>query len=498
MNKFLFMTFIFSTFIMSCDKSVLDKPFNPILYKTAFTQFFKDENISNKDAFLINYSIIRQREYLGYEIENKSYGEILEMARVFNQNGIPVKETYDETEYEDDLEVTVSNIKSTFLNKSENSTSKVKNLKFKVTYKNISKNDVALNLTTFIINGPFKQHLITAGYETNCKILANKEMVVNYVINSAEPLLLNNAQSDDHYSNDHHVVKQQIKSVLCCPILLFGKLFGVIYLENNVSTRAFTEDRLHVLKLLSSQMAISIQNAFLYAHLEEQVEERTLQLSKEKEKSDNLLHNILPEQIANELKIKGESKARLFESVSVIFTDFADFTKIGSNFSPNELVSQLDHFFSQFDEINRRFGIEKIKTIGDSYMAASGLPEPSEDFNKRAVLAALEMQKFIENHYSEHVKAGKPAFKMRVGIHTGPVIAGIVGIKKFQYDIWGDTVNTASRMESSGEIGKVNISQATYELLKNDSQFVFENRGKIKAKGKGEMEMWFVSAKAEQ
>ena len=131
MNKFLFMTFIFSTFIMSCDKSVLDKPFNPILYKTAFTQFFKDENISNKDAFLINYSIIRQREYLGYEIENKSYGEILEMARVFNQNGIPVKETYDETEYEDDLEVTVSNIKSTFLNKSENSTSKVKNLKFK-------------------------------------------------------------------------------------------------------------------------------------------------------------------------------------------------------------------------------------------------------------------------------------------------------------------------------------------------------------------------------
>jgi histidine kinase len=322
--------------------------------------------------------------------------------------------------------------------------------------------------------------------------------IVNYVINSAEPLLLNNAQSDDHYSNDHHVVKQQIKSVLCCPILLFGKLFGVIYLENNVSTRAFTEDRLHVLKLLSSQMAISIQNAFLYAHLEEQVEERTLQLSKEKEKSDNLLHNILPEQIANELKIKGESKARLFESVSVIFTDFADFTKIGSNFSPNELVSQLDHFFSQFDEINRRFGIEKIKTIGDSYMAASGLPEPSEDFNKRAVLAALEMQKFIENHYSEHVKAGKPAFKMRVGIHTGPVIAGIVGIKKFQYDIWGDTVNTASRMESSGEIGKVNISQATYELLKNDSQFVFENRGKIKAKGKGEMEMWFVSAKAEQ
>lgn len=184
MKKILFSTFIFSTFLMSCDKSVLDKPFNPLLYKTEFTQFFSDENITNNDAFLINYSIIRQRDYLEYEVEGKTYREILQMAKGFNQLGIPVKEIYDEVETQDALEVKISHIKSTFLNKSETSTAKIKNLKFKVTYKNVSDKDVALNLATFIINGPFKQHLMTAGYETNCKILAGETMVVNYVVNS--------------------------------------------------------------------------------------------------------------------------------------------------------------------------------------------------------------------------------------------------------------------------------------------------------------------------
>jgi|GEM_PF-2872530 len=184
MKKILFLTFLFSTFFLSCKKSVLDKPFNPILYKTEFVQFFQDKNISNKDAFLINYAIIRQRDYLGYEIEGKTYGEILEMAKAYHQNGMPINETYDEVDVQDDVEVTISNIKSTFLRKSETSTAKVKNLKFKATYKNVSDQDVALNLATFIINGPFKQHLMTAGYETNCKILAGETMVINYVVNS--------------------------------------------------------------------------------------------------------------------------------------------------------------------------------------------------------------------------------------------------------------------------------------------------------------------------
>ena len=137
--------------------------------------------------------------------------------------------------------------------------------------------------------------------------------------------------------------------------------------------------------------------------------------------------------------------------------------------------------------------MEKIKTIGDAYMAAGGLPVITDDSVRNTALAALKMQEFISKRKIEKYANGEPSFDMRAGIHTGSVVAGIVGVKKFQYDIWGDTVNTASRMESNGEVGKVSISQSTYELLKSDSQFIFENRGKVMAKGKGEIEMYFVS-----
>ena len=162
--------------------------------------------------------------------------------------------------------------------------------------------------------------------------------------------------------------------------------------------------------------------------------------------------------------------------------------------SIEELVEELNFSFKGFDEIIEKYGIEKIKTIGDSYMAAGGLPNPSDDSVKNTVLAALEMQKFMAARKEIRLKANKTAFEMRVGIHTGPIVAGIVGVKKFQYDVWGDTVNTASRMESNGDIGKVNISQTTYELLKDDADFSFESRGKIEAKGKGLIEMWFVKS----
>jgi len=216
-------------------------------------------------------------------------------------------------------------------------------------------------------------------------------------------------------------------------------------------------------------------------------------ISKEKDRSDNLLLNILPAEIAEELKEKGRADARNFDMVSILFTDFKGFTEASARLSAEDLVAEINECFQAFDAIMGKYDIEKIKTIGDAYMAAGGLPVPIDDSVKNTVLAALEMQKFIGKRRAENESKGMPSFEMRVGIHTGPVVAGIVGVKKFQYDIWGDTVNTASRMESCGEVGSVNISQATYELLKDETEFKFESRGKIEAKGKGEIEMYFVS-----
>lgn len=222
---------------------------------------------------------------------------------------------------------------------------------------------------------------------------------------------------------------------------------------------------------------------------------KNILITEEKQKSENLLLNILPFDVAQELKEKGKADARDFEMISILFTDFKGFTEQSAKLSAQDLVSEINICFEAFDGIIDKFQVEKIKTIGDAYMAAGGLPIPTDDSVKNTVLAALEMQTFINNRKAEMIVMGKPAFEMRLGIHTGPVVAGIVGVKKFQYDIWGDTVNTASRMESSGEVGKVNISQDTYELLKNDGQFNFESRGKIEAKGKGEIEMYFVTVK---
>ena len=218
-------------------------------------------------------------------------------------------------------------------------------------------------------------------------------------------------------------------------------------------------------------------------------------IGKEKDRSEKLLMNILPKEVAEELKNKGHSDAQLIDHVTVLFTDFKDFTKMSENMTPKELVSDLHACFSEFDLICDKNGVEKIKTIGDAYMAAGGLPIPNATHAKDVVNAALEMSHVVEVSKAKNAASKLPFFEVRIGVHTGPVVAGIVGVKKFQYDIWGDTVNTASRMESSGQVGKVNISNATYELLKGDPQFNFENRGKITAKGKGEMDMWFVSKK---
>ncbi len=213
-------------------------------------------------------------------------------------------------------------------------------------------------------------------------------------------------------------------------------------------------------------------------------------ISKEKQRSEELLLNILPSETAEELKQYGEAKAKNYDMVTVLFTDFKGFTMIAEKLTPQQLVNEINYCFKEFDRIIGRYNVEKIKTIGDAYMCAGGLPIANTHNPVDVVKAGLDIQQFMETYKKEKQEKGELFFDIRIGIHTGPVVAGIVGIKKFAYDIWGDTVNIASRMESSGEVGKVNISGTTYELVKE--QFACTHRGKIEAKNKGEIDMYFV------
>lgn len=209
-----------------------------------------------------------------------------------------------------------------------------------------------------------------------------------------------------------------------------------------------------------------------------------------KARSEALLLNILPAEIAEELKTTGMAEAKHFSEVTVMFTDFEGFTKISEKLTPSELVEEIHACFTAFDNIISKHNIEKIKTIGDSYMCAGGLPVANKTHAVDVVSAAIEIRGFMQEHLQERISAGKEIFAIRIGIHTGPIVAGIVGIKKFAYDIWGDTVNIASRMESSGEAGKINISGSNCELVKD--KFNCSYRGKIPAKNKGEIDMYFV------
>lgn len=234
---------------------------------------------------------------------------------------------------------------------------------------------------------------------------------------------------------------------------------------------------------------LSLRNREINRQKEEIAGQRD-DIDRQRSEIEDLILNILPGEVAQELRKTGVATPRYYDNVSVLFTDFREFTNIAEGLSAQELVAELNECFVAFDDIIERFGLEKIKTIGDAYMCAAGIPTPSDDHAFRAVSAALAIQQYISENNRRREKRGAVLWELRIGIHSGPVVAGVVGRKKFAYDIWGNTVNIAARLETSGEVGRVNISSATHFLVKDS--FKCKYRGKIQAKNMGEVEMYFV------
>lgn len=232
---------------------------------------------------------------------------------------------------------------------------------------------------------------------------------------------------------------------------------------------------------------MKVQQAEAEAELERQ---RTAEVAREREKSEKLLRNILPDQVAAELKETGRARPRHYDLATVLFTDFVGFTRIAERLAPDELIGELDRCFSYFDSLTERYGLEKLKTIGDSFMCAGGVPENNRTHAVDCALAALEIRDFMTS--MKEIKAAQDFdyWELRIGIASGPLVAGVIGEKKFAYDVWGDTVNTASRMESAGESGRINIARSTRDLI--DDLFDCEYRGKIEVKNKGPVEMFFL------
>lgn len=220
------------------------------------------------------------------------------------------------------------------------------------------------------------------------------------------------------------------------------------------------------------------------------VKEAEFKIQEEKEKADKLLLNILPEETAEELKTKGKATPRFYRSVSVLFADIQDFTKLAENLTPEELVHDLQSYFSRFDDAVNKYFVEKIKTMGDAFLCVGGIPMRNKSHPFDTVLVGLALQRIIREFGKEREESGRRALQLRIGIHSGPVIAGVVGKQKMTYDIWGDTVNIAKRIETACVPGMVNISASTYEIIKD--YFECEHRGKILAKHKGHIDMYFV------
>ena len=224
--------------------------------------------------------------------------------------------------------------------------------------------------------------------------------------------------------------------------------------------------------------------------LEEKVRLRTKELTREKERTHQLLLNILPQEVAAELMRRGKVRPRRHDEVTILFLDIVDFTQLTERIEAEDLVEELDYYYKIFDTIFGKHGVEKIKTIGDAYLAVAGVPTGSRHHARHMIEAAMEVLSFLKAEDRQRSRSARPSFQVRIGVHSGSVITGVVGHTKFAYDVWGDDVNVASRIEANGRPGQINVSQSTYQLTKD--HFDYEYRGKIEAKHKGELDMYFL------
>jgi histidine kinase len=315
--------------------------------------------------------------------------------------------------------------------------------------------------------------------------------VLKYVTRVKEPFILNQPSLTPEYGNNRYFQKNKPKSVICYPILKQGEIFGLLYLENYYNEDVFDTNKINILNLISAQVAVSLDSAFLYQNLEKKVLERTQVLETEKGIANEMLENILPKAAIEELMRTGKTTAQKFDNITVLMADIKGFTNISEKLTPEELIGKIDFYFRSFDTIMEKYKLEKIKTIGDAYMAAGGLDGDAEKGAVNMIAAAVEMQECME---MKNVNVAiDEKLELRIGINTGSVIAGVVGTKKFQYDMWGDTVNIAARMEQQSVPGRINVSSSTEEKTRHKVKYHY--RGKIEAKNKGPMDMFFVEDK---
>jgi class 3 adenylate cyclase len=332
---------------------------------------------------------------------------------------------------------------------------------------------------------------------SDLEVLQNTTTILSSRMNQNEEIIKNMSREN--------LIKEAIlqKNNRYIDSLNFEKMLDSIIIETNSFELERTESALDLQKS-QKNLFLAISSFFLLASLlifvfffhvkrnNRLLKEKNYQIERERNRSEELLLNILPKEVAEELKETGKVKAQQFEDSTIIFTDFVNFSRISHVLTPQELVNDLDYCFGQFDAIIEKYNVEKIKTIGDAYMCISGVPTPMSDHAELAIKSGIDFLKFINEWNGERKKKGQIDFNIRIGIHSGPVCAGVVGTKKFIFDVWGDTVNVAARMEANAYPNSINISESTY--LKVKDKFKFTPRGAVATKNMGELNMYYIES----